>query len=257
MDEIARHEAAGEGAFLKCVANLHVYMLLASMLQALSASVKPSSGLYDLRRDENTDGCDESMPQSVAGPTYGRLREKSVPPRPTSLAWSRDSKLIACAGEGVIIRVIDAATGTQVQELKGGHTGVRVYSLVFGATSDVLYSGGGGDDYAIIEWKLAEGREATVTCSLQGHTDNVSSISTSFCGRMMASGSDDMTVVIWELTRKSKIRMLEGHTRGVTSVAWSGDGGFIASGSWDKTVHVWQVNVKVCFVVCNFVFYLV
>ncbi len=161
------------------------------------------------------------------------------------LAWSRDSKLVACAGVGIIIRVIDAATGTQVRELKGGHTGSRVWCLVFGATSDVLYSGGGGGDYAIIEWKLAEGREATVTCRLQGHTGDVNSISTSPCRRMMASGSDDGTVVIWDLTRKSKIRVLEGHTDWVRSVAWSGDRDIIASGSGDTTVCVWQVNVQV------------
>jgi WD40 repeat protein len=160
------------------------------------------------------------------------------------LAWSRDSKLVACAGWGAIIRVIDAATGTQVRELKGGHTGYCVWCLVFGVTSDVLYSGGDGD-CAIIEWKLAEGQEATVTCRLQRHTARVSSISTSPCGRMMASGSDDETVMIWDLTRKSKIRVLEGHTRLVTTVALSGDGEVIVSGSADKTVRVWQVNVQV------------
>jgi WD40 repeat protein len=169
------------------------------------------------------------------------------------LAWSRDSKLVACAGDGVIIRVIDAATGTQVQELKGGNTGYCVWCLVFGATSDVLYSSGAGyGDYAIVEWKLAEGREATVTCRLQGHTDDVMGISTSPCGTMMASGSHDKTVVIWELTRKWKIRVLEGHTRMVRSVAWSGDGDIIVSGSWDKTVRVWQVNVQVRG--CDFLF---
>jgi WD40 repeat protein len=174
------------------------------------------------------------------------------------LAWSRDSKLVACAGQGNIIRVLDAATGMQVQELKGGHTGDSVCCLVFGATSDVLYSGGSGggdddgndddgddDDYAIIEWKLAEGREATVTCRLRGHTWDVNSITTSPCGRMMASGSADKTVVIWELTRKSKIRVLEGHTKWVRSVAWSGDGEFIASGSSDETVRVHKVDVQV------------
>jgi WD40 repeat protein len=162
------------------------------------------------------------------------------------LEWSRDSKLVACAGLGVIIRVIDAATGTQVQELKGGHTGEYVLCLVFGATPDVLYSGGGGYcDYAIIEWKLAEGREATVTCRLQVHTWDVNSISTSPCGKMMVSGSNDKTVVIWELSRKSKIRVLEGHTYYVTSVAWSGDGGFIVSGSFDKTVRVHKVDAQV------------
>jgi WD40 repeat protein len=163
------------------------------------------------------------------------------------LAWSPDSKLVACNGRGNMIHVFDAATGTQVRELNGGHTERYVCCLVFGATSDVLYSGGGGrgGDHAITEWKLAEGREATVTCRLQGHTDDVTSISVSPCRRMMASGSDDMTVVIWDLTRKSKIRVLEGHTHLVRSVAWSGDRDLIASGSYDRTVRVWQVNVRV------------
>jgi WD40 repeat protein len=120
----------------------------------------------------------------------------------------------------------------------------------------VLYSGcGGGGDNAIIEWKLAEGREATVTCRLQGHTDDVRGISASPCGTMMASGSEDRTVVIWELTRKSKIRVLESHTNWVNSVAWSGDGGFIASGSVDKTVRVWQVNVQVCGMIVSVIFF--
>jgi WD40 repeat protein len=172
------------------------------------------------------------------------------------LAWSRDSKLVACAGSGVIIRVIDAATGTQVRELKGGHTGACVWCLVFGATSDVLYSGGGGSggDCAIVEWKLAEGGEATVTCRLRGHTDAVNSITTSPCGRMMVSGSCDGTVVIWELTRKSKIRVLEGYTDVLTSVVWSGDGEVIVSGSEDSTMRVWQVNVQVRGVTTSIIF---
>ncbi len=44
-----------------------------------------------------------------------------------------------------------------MRELKGSLMGIWVCCLVFGATSDVLYSGGNDDDYAIIEWKLAEG----------------------------------------------------------------------------------------------------
>jgi WD40 repeat protein len=168
------------------------------------------------------------------------------------LAWSPDSKLVACAGEGVIIRVIDAATGTQMRELKGGHTGFWVWCLVFGATSDVLYSGGGGGDYAITEWKLAEGREATVTCRLQGHTGDVNSISSSPCALLLASGSLDMTVVLWDLTTKNKIRVLEGHTGCVATVAWSGDWEIMASGSWDGSVRVHGFGPKV-HSVCVFV----
>jgi WD40 repeat protein len=161
------------------------------------------------------------------------------------IAWSPDSKLVACAGAGVIINVIDAATGTQVRELTGWHTGDYVCCLLFGATSDVLYSGGGGGDHAIMEWQVTEGQEATVMCRLQGHTRDVTGISTSPCGTMMASGSDDKTVVIWDLIRKNKIRVLRGHLFYIMSVAWSCDGEIIASVSWDHTVRVWQVNVQV------------
>jgi WD40 repeat protein len=61
----------------------------------------------------------------------------------------------------------------------------------------------------------------------------------------MATRSGHGTVVIWDLTRKSKIRVLEGHTDWVMSVAWSDDGEIFASGSRDETVCVWRVNVQV------------
>jgi WD40 repeat protein len=161
------------------------------------------------------------------------------------LAWSPDSKLVACAGRGDTIHVVDAATGTQVRELKEGHTGYYVLCLVFGATSDVLYSGGDDDDHAIIEWKLAEGREATVTRKLHGHTNPVAGISVSPCATWMASASSNTTVRVWNLSTGKQIRELEGHTQSVCDVKWSRDGKRIVSGSKDATVRVWEVDVQV------------
>jgi len=55
---------------------------------------------------------------------------------------------------------------------------------------------------------------------------------------MLASGSADNTVRLWDMHTAQAIHILQGHTRAVQSVAWSPDG-MLASGSYDDTVRLW------------------
>jgi WD40 repeat protein len=80
-------------------------------------------------------------------------------------------------------------------------------------------------------------------CTLMGHTGRVSSVSFSPDGKLVASGSDDKTVRIWDVaTGKEAMAPLRGHTDSVNSVAFSPDGKLVASGSWDGTVRIWDVE---------------
>ena len=74
-----------------------------------------------------------------------------------------------------------------------------------------------------------------------GHAGVVSSVAFSPDGRLIASGSWDSTIKLWDAATCNQLRSLEGHAGPVNSVAFSPDGKVIASGSGDKTVKLWDV----------------
>jgi len=57
---------------------------------------------------------------------------------------------------------------------------------------------------------------------------------------ILVSGSNDKTIIIWDITSGSCLSTLTGHSNWVTSVSWSPDGKRLASGSYDKTVRIWD-----------------
>ena len=81
---------------------------------------------------------------------------------------------------------------------------------------------------------------------LTGHTNSVNTLSFKPGSSTLASGSDDDTIRIWDLTwdawKNKPVRTLRGHRNNVESVAWSPDGTLLASGSRDRTVRLWNPN---------------
>lgn len=74
-----------------------------------------------------------------------------------------------------------------------------------------------------------------------GHSDFIESVV--FCpdGKLIASGSRDGIIKLWEVTSGRELRTFLGHSKGELSIEFSPDGKTLASGSWDKTIRLWDV----------------
>ncbi|MFN7097351.1 MAG: pentapeptide repeat-containing protein, partial [Gammaproteobacteria bacterium] len=77
--------------------------------------------------------------------------------------------------------------------------------------------------------------------NLTGHTDSIRCLAYSPQNTQLASGSDDMTVRLWEV-KTLKSRILKGHTKRINCLAYSSDGKKLVSASDDGTLRLWDAS---------------
>ncbi|QLE49645.1 protein kinase [Nostoc sp. C057] len=142
------------------------------------------------------------------------------------------------------IKLWDVNTGKEIRTLTG-HTN-WVNSVAFSPDGKFLVSGSA--DCTIKLWQVNTGIEIQ---TLTGHSDSVSSIAysprtatttNSQDRQLVASGSNDYTVKLWQLYTGRNIYTLTGHSFFINCIAFSHDAEMIASGSGDNTIKLWHVN---------------
>jgi len=75
-----------------------------------------------------------------------------------------------------------------------------------------------------------------------GHSREVTSVCFSPDGKLMASGSWDNTIKLWNVKDGALIRTFKGNSSSVESVIFSPDGCRIASGGYYDTIKLWNVK---------------
>jgi WD40 repeat protein len=75
---------------------------------------------------------------------------------------------------------------------------------------------------------------------LEGHSAPVRTAALSHDAQTLVTGSDDRTLIVWNLEKKTRTRTLQGHTAWVTAALFLTDR-YLASASQDGTIRVWDV----------------
>ena len=89
-------------------------------------------------------------------------------------------------------------------------------------------------------------RIPTWTCvrTLKAHLSSINSMAFSPDGQILASGSADRTVKLWNLDSNVPLCTLSGHSSLIDAVVFSPDGRLLASGSWDHTIKLWDIETR-------------
>eukprot|EP01017_Pseudomicrothorax_dubius_P009046 TRINITY_DN13011_c0_g1_i2.p1 TRINITY_DN13011_c0_g1~~TRINITY_DN13011_c0_g1_i2.p1 ORF type:complete len:511 (-),score=111.19 TRINITY_DN13011_c0_g1_i2:133-1665(-) len=82
--------------------------------------------------------------------------------------------------------------------------------------------------------------------TLRGHNDQVNSVAIAPNFKQLVSGSDDCSVLVWNLKGGQEVRPFKflGHKGPILGVSFSPNGSLIASCSKDETVRLWNNSVE-------------
>ena len=164
---------------------------------------------------------DDKYSGQGAGDIYWQLGERGFPLRHTwgvtAVAFHPNSNYVVSGSKDSTIRMWDVNTGITVRHFIGA------------------FAENNGNDCGNIDTDYCKDSQLRPLA----HRKSVTCLSFSSDGKRLVSGSEDMTVVVWDVATGNRLQTFHGHKSGILSVDFSEDGMKIVSGSEDNTVKVW------------------
>ncbi|MGC0120028.1 TIR domain-containing protein [Pseudoalteromonas piscicida] len=173
-----------------------------------------------------------------------------------NVAYSPNGLLLVSASNDKTLKLWNVNTGKLVRTFNGHLSSVN--DVTFNTTGDFIVSA--SDDKTIQVWDTSSGNlintfTKDLDCAdclyvlgkdskkeLEKHFDSVTSVAISPDSKIIASGSKDETIMLWDFASGKLIRKLIGHNGAINSIDFSPDGRTLVSGSDDKKIMIWDVE---------------
>ncbi|KAF8933061.1 hypothetical protein BGZ47_011056 [Haplosporangium gracile] len=153
-----------------------------------------------------------------------------------AITYSSDSKHIALAGKGGVVRIFDTQTGLHTLELVC-RTHQDIGCVTYSPDGKWIIAGTRGGSL-----HLCEARNDLSEYYWTGHESPVSIVSCSLNGQWIASCSMDNFVKLWSTDTRALVSVFIGHFSIISSLVFSPDGLQLTSSSHDGTVRFWKAN---------------
>ncbi|HCI79662.1 MAG TPA: hypothetical protein DHW02_08225, partial [Ktedonobacter sp.] len=165
-----------------------------------------------------------------------------------TLAFSPDGEQFASGGDDGVIHLWDTWRRTSIARLKGHKNSIR--AITFHPTTTLLASG--SVDGTIHLWQLdtlqstelTRQEQTNVHGPLAAHERGVWSLAFSPDGKLLASGSEDQTIRLWNVHSGHNIETLQGSVSWVGAVAFHPINNILASGGGDNAVYLWDLETR-------------
>ena len=178
--------------------------------------------------------------------------------RSVTYSSATDDPMATAASRTISWQVTDAdSDGVGAQTSMGVTSTINLTVVTEGAVEEIVEEEWEEEEWEEEEWEEEEWedeereeeewKEGDVDhsfCTLKGHSKGVRSVAFSPDGKYVATGGDDKTIKLWEVSTKKVIKTLKGHISEVTAVAFSPDGKYIVSGDKeeDSSLKLWEVS---------------
>ncbi|ODN96411.1 chromatin binding protein [Cryptococcus wingfieldii CBS 7118] len=168
-----------------------------------------------------------------------RAHERAI----TALRFAPDASLLLSAGADGWLHFWQHVRG-----FKAHRSGINDISI----SPDSLYLATASDDHTS-DIHLLHPTSGYVSHTkprairhLAAHSAPILSVAFSPKSNLLATGSFDESVIIWDVSRGLALRQLPAHADAVWCVAWDPEGGMVLTGSADGLIRLWDASTGQC-----------